>query len=144
MKLREKQSDKEPCEEWEGNTPPRLYAHVIPVTWLDQPIVFVLAEAMWAFRPNQPGRNQWKRSVLYQKRFFFSKISFIILRRTLFMSSSRGRIKRSSKVGAGSCLKRQKPQAPTPQAPIRNRQTREVANAKVLKRITNLTWPNLT
>jgi len=31
----------------------------------------------------------------------------------------------------GSCHKRQKPQAPTPQAPIRNRQTRKVANAKV-------------
>jgi len=30
----------------------------------------------------------------------------------------------------GSCHKRQKPQAPTPQAPIRNRQTRKVANAK--------------
>jgi len=27
--------------------------------------------------------------------------------------------------------KRQKPQAPTPQAPVRNRQTRKVANAKV-------------
>jgi len=26
---------------------------------------------------------------------------------------------------------RQKPQAPTPQAPVRNRQTRKVANAKV-------------
>jgi len=31
------------------------------------------------------------------------------------------------------CNKRQKPQAPTPQAPIRNRQTRKVANAKVRK-----------
>ena len=31
----------------------------------------------------------------------------------------------------GSCHKRQKPQAPTPQAPIRNRQTRRVSNAKV-------------
>jgi len=39
---------------------------------------------------------------------------------------------------AGSCHKRQKPQAPTPQAPIRNRQTRKVANAKGLNRITNL------
>jgi len=37
----------------------------------------------------------------------------------------------------GSCHKRRKPQAPTPQAPIRNRQTRKVANAKGLK-------PNLT
>jgi len=32
-----------------------------------------------------------------------------------------------------------KPQAPTPQAPIRNRQTRKVANAKGLNRNTNLT-----
>ena len=40
---------------------------------------------------------------------------------------------------AGSCYKRQKPQAPTPQAPIRNRQTRKVANAKGLNRNTNLT-----
>jgi len=39
----------------------------------------------------------------------------------------------------GSFHKRQKPQAPTPQAPIRNRQTRKVANAKVLNRNTNLT-----
>jgi len=31
-----------------------------------------------------------------------------------------------------------KPQAPTPQAPIRNRQTRKVANARGLKRNTNL------
>ena len=38
----------------------------------------------------------------------------------------------------GSCHKRQKPQAPTPQAPIRNRQTRKVANAKGLNR-NNLT-----
>jgi len=40
---------------------------------------------------------------------------------------------------SGSCHKRQKPQAPTPQAPIRNRQTRKVANAKGLNRNTNLT-----
>ena len=39
----------------------------------------------------------------------------------------------------GSCHKRQKPQAPTPQAPIRNRQTRKVANAKGLNGNTNLT-----
>ena len=39
----------------------------------------------------------------------------------------------------GSCHKRQKPQAPTPQAPIRNRQTRKVANAKGLNRNTSLT-----
>jgi len=39
----------------------------------------------------------------------------------------------------GSCPKRQKPQAPTPQAPIRSRQTRKVANAKGLNRNTNLT-----
>jgi len=39
----------------------------------------------------------------------------------------------------GSGHKRQKPQAPTPQAPIRNRQTRKVANAKGLNRNTNLT-----
>jgi len=39
----------------------------------------------------------------------------------------------------GSCHKRQKPQAPTPQAPIRNSKTRKVANAKGLNRNTNLT-----
>ena len=39
----------------------------------------------------------------------------------------------------GSFHKRQKPQAPTPQVPIRNRQTRKVANAKSLNRNTNLT-----
>jgi len=42
-------------------------------------------------------------------------------------------------IPSGSCHKRQKPQAPTPQATIRNRQTRKVANAKVLNRNTNLT-----
>jgi len=31
----------------------------------------------------------------------------------------------------GGIRERQKPQAPTPQAPVRNRQTRKVANAKV-------------
>jgi len=41
-------------------------------------------------------------------------------------------------VNLGSCHKRQKPQAPTPQAPIRNRLTRKVANAKVLNRNFNL------
>ena len=42
----------------------------------------------------------------------------------------------------GSCHKRQKPQVPTPQAPIRNnRQTRTVANAKGRNRNTNLTNP---
>jgi len=35
---------------------------------------------------------------------------------------------------SGSCHKRQKPQAPTPQAPIRNHQLRKVANAKGLNR----------
>jgi len=35
--------------------------------------------------------------------------------------------------------KRQKPQAPKPQAPIRNRQTSKVANAKGLNRNTNIT-----
>jgi len=39
----------------------------------------------------------------------------------------------------GSGHKRQKPKAPTPHAPIRNRQTRKVANAKGLNRNTNLT-----
>jgi len=39
----------------------------------------------------------------------------------------------------GSCHKRQKPQAPTPQAPVRNHQTRKVANAKCINRNTNLT-----
>jgi len=39
----------------------------------------------------------------------------------------------------GSFHKRQKPKAPTPQAPIRNRQTRKGANAKDLNRNTNLT-----
>jgi len=42
------------------------------------------------------------------------------------------------KVLSGSCHKRQKPQVPTPQAPIRNRQTRKVANAKGLNHSTNL------
>jgi len=32
---------------------------------------------------------------------------------------------------SGGIQERQKPQAPTPQAPVRNRQTRKVANAKV-------------
>jgi len=36
------------------------------------------------------------------------------------------------------CHKCQKPQAPTPHAPIRNLQTRKVANAKVRNRNTNL------
>jgi len=39
----------------------------------------------------------------------------------------------------GSCHKRQKPQEPTPQAPIHNRKTRKDANAKVHNRYTNLT-----
>jgi len=39
----------------------------------------------------------------------------------------------------GSCQKRRKPQAPTPQAPIRNRKTRKVANAKVYNRCSNVT-----
>jgi len=39
----------------------------------------------------------------------------------------------------GNCHKHQKPQAPTPQAPIRNRQTRKVANVKGLNRNTNRT-----
>jgi len=43
------------------------------------------------------------------------------------------------RLGNGSCHKRQKPQAPTPQEPIRNRQTRKVGNAKGLNRNTNLT-----
>ena len=44
----------------------------------------------------------------------------------------------SSIFWGGSCHKRQKPQAPTPQAPVRNRQTRKIANAKGLNRNTNL------
>ena len=42
-------------------------------------------------------------------------------------------------IWSGSYHKRQKPQAPTPQAPIRNSQTKKVANAKGLNRNTNLT-----
>ena len=45
-------------------------------------------------------------------------------------------------VDMGSCHKRQKPQAPTPQAPIRNRQTRKVQTPQVLTTIPTL--PNLT
>ena len=48
-------------------------------------------------------------------------------RRKIIVASSPG-----GRPITGSCRKRQKPQAPTPQAPIRNRQTRKVANAKVL------------
>jgi len=44
----------------------------------------------------------------------------------------------------GSCHKRQKPQEPTPQSPIRNRKTKKVANAKGLNRNTDLTELNLT
>jgi len=43
-----------------------------------------------------------------------------------------------NEVGMGSNHKRQKPQEPTPQAPIRNRQTRKVTNAKGLNRNTDL------
>jgi len=39
----------------------------------------------------------------------------------------------------GSCHKRQKAQAPTPQAQIRKHRTRKVANAKGHNRNTNLT-----
>jgi len=39
----------------------------------------------------------------------------------------------------GSCHKRQKAQAPTPQAPIRSRKTRKVASANVHNRYTNPT-----
>jgi len=42
-------------------------------------------------------------------------------------------------VKKGGCHKRQKSQAQTPQSPIRNRQTRKVANAKVRNRYANLT-----
>jgi len=45
---------------------------------------------------------------------------------------------------AGSFHKRQKAQAPTPQAPIRNLKTRKVADAKVHNRYTNLNLLNLT
>jgi len=47
-------------------------------------------------------------------------------------------------VTSAKTRKRQKSQAPTLQTPVRNRQTRKVANAKVLNRSTNLTYPNLT
>ena len=40
----------------------------------------------------------------------------------------------------GSCHKRQTPQAPTPHAPIRNRKTRKVANAKLHNRYTCLLY----
>jgi len=41
------------------------------------------------------------------------------------------RIHRGGAFDSAKNHKRQKPQAPTPQAPVRNRQTRKVANAKV-------------
>ena len=44
----------------------------------------------------------------------------------------------------GICHKRQKPQASTPQARIRNHQTIKVANAKVRNRYTDQTLSNLT
>ena len=47
--------------------------------------------------------------------------------------------KREKSHTPGSCHKRQKTQTPTPQALIRDRKTRKVANAKVHNRYTNLT-----
>jgi len=52
---------------------------------------------------------------------------------------SRATAGRRPLLGRVAVIKRQKPQAPTPQAPIRNRQTRKVANAKGLNRNTNFT-----
>jgi len=46
---------------------------------------------------------------------------------------------RRNELFSGSCQKRQKAQALAPQAPIRNRKTRKLANAKVYNRYTNLT-----
>jgi len=55
------------------------------------------------------------------------------------MKNNKGDVSVPSYSQTGSCHKRHKPQAPTPKAPIRNRQTRKVANAKGLNGNTNLT-----
>jgi len=49
----------------------------------------------------------------------------------LYMSHTRQRSNLTDIFGLGGIWERQKSQAPTPQAPVRNRQTSKVANAKV-------------
>ena len=64
--------------------------------------------------------------------------STLKMNRVVYLKQNRERNKTFEAI-TGSCHKCQKPQAPTPRAPIRNRQTRKVANAKGLNRNTNLT-----
>jgi len=68
-----------------------------------------------------------------------SLFSFALCRKAVTVFVTFKEVVSSEERFLGSCHKRQKPQAPTPQAPLRNRQTRKVANAKGLKRNTNLT-----
>jgi len=70
---------------------------------------------------------------------YFRQAMKYILRGGVYQQKRYFRLKLKTDVTSGSCHKRQKPQAPTPQALIRNRQTRKVANAKGLNRDTNLT-----
>jgi len=74
--------------------------------------------------PNQPNWNQPQGKYLNKLVLLHSAYSYPYRKQTIEIS--------------GSCHKRQKPQAPTPQAPIRNRQTRKVVNATGLNRNTNL------
>jgi len=68
--------------------------------------------------------------------FFFGKTHFGQGKRLQWMEST---VPKLDKAHSDSCHKRQKLQAPTPQAPIRNRQTRKVANAIGLNCNANLT-----
>jgi len=75
--------------------------------------------------------------------FFLSKVLFKPKRENWYCRLKKNKKKFEQKKKSlkkqGSCHERQKPQAPTPQAPICNRQTRKVAYAKVLNRNSTLT-----
>jgi len=81
------------------------------------------------------GRTHWPR----RRRSMRTPLLFQDIPQHLKVKESQNFLMTFKRVFPGSCPKRQKPLVPTPQAPIRNRQTRKVANAKGLHRNTNLT-----
>jgi len=75
----------------------------------------------------------WKVSLKQKQLFSFFPKKLLVLKKNKMLEY------KESVYFTGSGHRRQKTQAPTPRAPIRNRQTRKVSNAKVLNHNTNLT-----
>jgi len=123
----------------------RLYQTDVRISSESPLLHEIRQESAPTVRVNPENTSKFLNSLINNIKKWKHKLSsaHINKKKSQFMSAEnlfgRDAWKTVSRFWKGSCHKVQKPQAPTPQAPIRNRQSRKVANAKGLNRNTNLT-----